>query len=196
MNFTVASQGTQFDRLGIMYLGGVEVFRTSTAEPTSKGIVWTYVKDMTQYNALWTKEQDLLFALPNVIDKKYNGTLISNLTATFFTVPDSARTADQILPITSKRNDYYGNAFRIPDETPSQVSLQLPRNIERAVVSLSACGQGSEEFWYTNVFDGDTQTFKGQTLPGSSPYREVQLFIDGQLAGLTSPFPVIFTVRF
>lgn len=43
-NLTVTSAGRQFDRLGIVYLGDVEVFRTSTAEPTANGIQWAYLK--------------------------------------------------------------------------------------------------------------------------------------------------------
>lgn len=43
-NLTVTSAGRQFDRLGSVFLGNVEVFRTSTAEPTAKGIIWTYIK--------------------------------------------------------------------------------------------------------------------------------------------------------
>jgi hypothetical protein len=43
-NLTVVSAGRQFDRLGIVYLGDIEVFRTSTAEPTANGIIWTYLK--------------------------------------------------------------------------------------------------------------------------------------------------------
>jgi hypothetical protein len=43
-NLTVTSHGRQFDRLGIVYLGDTEVFRTSTAEPTANGIEWTYLK--------------------------------------------------------------------------------------------------------------------------------------------------------
>ena len=43
-NLTVVSAGRQFDRLGIIYLGDVEVIRTSTAEPTTNGIRWTYLK--------------------------------------------------------------------------------------------------------------------------------------------------------
>lgn len=38
INFTVTSRGRQFDRLAFMYLGDMEVFRTSTAEPTAKGM--------------------------------------------------------------------------------------------------------------------------------------------------------------
>lgn len=43
-NLTVVSAGRQFDRLAIVYLGDLEVFRTSTAEPTASGIQWTYLK--------------------------------------------------------------------------------------------------------------------------------------------------------
>lgn len=47
MNLTVTSKGRQYDRLALMYLGEIEVFRTSTAEPTKDRIVWTYIKDMS-----------------------------------------------------------------------------------------------------------------------------------------------------
>ena len=57
MNPTVTSKGRQYDRLALMYLGDTEVFRTSTAEPTKNGIVWTYIKDMSPYNALWKRPQ-------------------------------------------------------------------------------------------------------------------------------------------
>lgn len=49
LNFTVTSNGTQFDRLGIFTFQNVEIWRTSTPEPTrGDGIVWTYVKDVTR----------------------------------------------------------------------------------------------------------------------------------------------------
>jgi len=38
-NLTVTVAGVQFDRLGEMYLGDTEIWRTSTAEPTLNGIV-------------------------------------------------------------------------------------------------------------------------------------------------------------
>lgn len=37
-NLTVTSRGRQFDRLAIVYLGDIEIWRTSTAEPTANGI--------------------------------------------------------------------------------------------------------------------------------------------------------------
>lgn len=68
INFTVVSHGRQYDRLAIMYLGDTEVWRTSTAEPTTPpGIRWTYLKDMTQFLALWKQPQTLIFDLGNLI---------------------------------------------------------------------------------------------------------------------------------
>lgn len=195
MNFTVTSQGRQFDRLGLMYLGDIEVFRTSTAEPTAAGIVWTYIKEMEQYNALWVTDQKIIFDLGNIVDDTYTGPYYTTLTATFFTIPDSQPTADTILPISPELSSTNkGSAFSIPGQSAS-VSHTLPQNIERAVISLSACGQATEEFWYTNTFNSDVDTFTSTagTLYGYSAFREVQLLIDGQLAGVYWPFPIIFT---
>lgn len=195
MNFTVTSAGRQFDRLGIMYLGDIEVFRTSTAEPTASGIIWTYTKEMEQYNVLWREPQKIIFDLGNLIDSTYTGAYNTTLTATFFTVPDSKPTADRILPISALQSaKNMGSDFQVPAHNAS-VSYTLPRNIQRAVISISANGQSTEEFWYTNVLSSDAETFTETAgiLYGFSPFREVQLLIDGQLAGVSWPFPVIFT---
>ena len=195
INFTVTSKGRQFDRLGIMYLGDVEVWRTSTAEPTTNGIIWNYVKDMDQYDPLWKTEQKIIFDLGNLVDTTYTGSFNTTLTASFFTVPTAKPAANTILPISSRQSSSnQGSAFSVPG-TNASVSYALPRNIERAVISLSACGQATEEFWYTNTFSSEINTFQptAGTLYGYSPFREVQLLIDGQLAGVSWPFPIIFT---
>ena len=115
------------------------------------------------------------------------------MTATFFTVPDTQPSADTILPISAEMSgENMGSAFSVPGQNAS-VSYTLPQNVERAVISLSACGQATEEFWYSNTFNSDVSTFdnSGDTLYGFSPFREVQLLIDGQLAGFVA-FAVTF----
>ncbi|KAL9023833.1 MAG: hypothetical protein Q9196_006944, partial [Gyalolechia fulgens] len=195
ISFTVTSRGRQFDRLGLMYLGDIEVFRTSTAEPTANGIIWTYTKEMDQYMSLWKTSQKIIFDLGNLIDSTYTGSFNTTLTATFSTIPSLRPAADQILPISARRSGENGpSAFSVPADNAS-VAYQIPQNAERAVVSLSACGQATEEFWYTNGFNSEVNTFQDEigALSGYSPFREVQLLIDGQLAGVVWPFPVIFT---
>lgn len=117
MNLTVTVRGRQFDRLGMMYLGDTEVFRTSSAEPTYSGIVWIYVKAMEHYTALWNKPQKIIFDWPNVVDDTYTGALYTTLTATFYTVPDSPPFADQIIPISANRSgSSWGCAFMVPGQ--------------------------------------------------------------------------------
>lgn len=194
INFTVTSRGRQYDRLALMYLGDTEVFRTSTAEPTSTGIVWTYVKEMSQYNALWKQPQKLIFDLGNIITDVYTGSFNATLTA-HFSNEGNARAANYILPISGMKSaSNSSSAFTVPSDNTT-VKHTIPAAASRAVVSISACGQSEEEFWWSNVFSEDTEDFTSTVgeLYGYSPFREVQLYIDGMLAGLVWPFPIIFT---
>lgn len=104
MTLTVTSRGRQFDRLALMFLGDIEVFRTSTAEPTADGIRWSYTKDMTPYLSLWRQRQKVVFDLGNLVDDMYTGTFNATLTATFFEVQKPPQSADLILPISSQRS--------------------------------------------------------------------------------------------
>jgi hypothetical protein len=177
-----------------MYLGDIEVFRTSTAEPTAGGIIWSYTKDMSAYLALFKKPQKIIFDLGNLIDDTYTGAWNTTLVATFFTASDTIKPADIIMPVSAQRSAAnQSSAFVVPD-TKAANTLQLPQPAERAIFSISACGQAAEEFWWSNVLNSDTHAFGNDTtLYGHSPFRELQLLIDGHLAGVAWPFPVIFT---
>jgi hypothetical protein len=204
LNFTVVSEGVQFDRLAVMYLGDIEVWRMSTAEPKKHpGIRWTYWKDMTTYLSLWKQPQTLIFDLGNIVSKQYTGVFNATLTATFFDVkmpsPGAespvAEPAPTILSISAKKGKSgVASAFRYPEDKVS-TKLSLPKNAVRAVVSISATGQADEEFWWANPPDS---VVKGENdelgpFPSSDSFREVRLLIDGQVAGATWPYPVVFT---
>ncbi|KAF2745743.1 hypothetical protein M011DRAFT_133965 [Sporormia fimetaria CBS 119925] len=193
-NFTVTSSRRQFDRLAFMFLNDTEVFRTSTAEPTKNGIIWTYTKDMSQYLPLFKQPQTITFDLGNLVDDTYTGSWNTTLTATFFEAEHDIEPADMILPISTKAPENNSpTAFRLPGQK-ALGALSLPRNIRKAFVSIAACGQAEEEFWWSNVLSSDTGFFGDDViLNGFSPFREIQLFIDDLLAGVAWPFPVIFT---
>lgn len=190
----MTSRGRQFDRLALMFLGDIEVFRTSTAEPTTNGIIYTYVKEMSQYIVLWKKPQKVIFDLGNLIDDTYTG--IFNVTLMVsFSKEGNVRMADMILPISARQSSRNASsAFLVPSDNAA-IALIIPSATSRAVVSISACGQLEEEFWWSNVLSQDTTTFQNTVgeLYGSSPFREIQLFIDDTLAGVIWPFPIIFT---
>ncbi|CAN8106016.1 unnamed protein product [Discula destructiva] len=204
MNFTVVSEGRQFDRLALMYFNDTEVWRTSTAEPTvPPGIRWTYLKDMTEYLSLWNEPQKLIFDLGNLITDVYTGSFNTTLTATFFFLDDessldmaTAPPADLIIPISARQSANNGvSQFTLPADNATNTITSFPRNAKRAVFAVSANGQSTEEFWWSNLPQSTAATFAATAgaFPGYSPWREVQLLIDGQLAGVDWPFPVVFT---
>ena len=182
-----------------MYLGDTEVWRTSTAEPkAAPGIIWTYWKDVTNYLALWKQPQTLIFDLGNLVNDMYTGAYNTTLTATFFYADlhnTNAPPADAIMPLSAQKGSQgLGSAFTFP-QTNATTNITIPRNTQRAVFSIAATGQIGEEFWWTNVPQSLVYTFNDTVgpLPGLSSFREVRLLIDGNVAGLAWPFPVIFT---
>lgn len=194
IKLTVTSKGRQFDRLGLMFLGDTEVFRTSTAEPTASGILWTYVKEVSQYISLWKQPQKLIFDLGNLVNDIYTGSFSVILKA-HFSYENNVQTPNVILPISARKSaSNSSSAFSLPSDKAA-VRYKIPAAASRAVVSISACGQSEEEFWWSNVLSSDTNTFRSTVGPlyGYSPFREVQLYIDGTIAGVVWPFPIIFT---
>lgn len=150
---------------------------------------------MSHLLSLLQKPQKLIFDLGNLVDSTYTGTFNTTLTATYFTAEDTVQPADLILPVSAQQSgNNAASVFSLPSQNATN-EVTLPQNIQRAVFSISATGQINEEFWYSNVLSSDVDTFLPQIgeLLGYSPYREVQLFIDGNLAGMVLPFPVIFT---
>lgn len=178
-----------------MYFGDTEVWRTSTAEPTTNGIEWTYIKDMTEFMYLWSSPQKIIFDLGNLVNDEYTGAFNTTLIATFFTSQVTVEPASLIIPISARKGaSNSGSVFTLPSDNATN-TISFPRNVNRAVFSVSACGQAAEEFWWSNVLQSNIDTFEpvDGTLYGYSPFREVQVLIDGQLAGVQWPFPVIFT---
>ncbi|KAI3328815.1 peptide N-acetyl-beta-D-glucosaminyl asparaginase amidase A-domain-containing protein [Ustulina deusta] len=202
INFTTVVKGRQFDRTGVMYLGDNEVWRTSTAEPTSYGIRWEWLKDMTPFLSLWKQPQILVFDLENIVDSTYTGLLNTTLTATFFNATTAKPggnygPANLIIPISQRIGSSGGkpSQFVYPGQPATNTVADFPRNANRAVFTVDVKGQGNEEFWWSNVPQSAAHAFDATygEYPGYSPFREVQVLIDGHLAGVSWPFPVIYT---
>ncbi|KAK5636021.1 hypothetical protein RRF57_011734 [Xylaria bambusicola] len=200
VNFTTVVKGRQYDRTGVMYFTDNEVWRTSTAEPTSYGIRWEWLKDMTPFLSLWKQPQTLVFDLENIVDNTYTGLLNTTLTATFYKAAgktkESHPPADLIIPISQRiGNGDKPSQFVYPASPAKNTVTDFPRNANRAVFTVDVKGQGNEEFWWSNVPQSAAHAFEATygEYPGYSPFREVQVLIDGHLAGVSWPFPVIYT---
>jgi hypothetical protein len=100
---------------------------------------------MTNYLSLFKQDQKLIFDLGNLIDEVYTGAFNVTLTAAFFTVGDSETPADLIIPV-SKRSaaEDMASVFNLDDGAAIN-SLTIPRNAKKAVFTIAATGQSSEE---------------------------------------------------
>ncbi|MFD8999488.1 peptide-N4-asparagine amidase [Streptomyces sp. NPDC059582] len=186
-------KGRQFDRLGYLHVGGVEIFRTSTPEPSPDGIEWSVEKDVTRYSDTFRRAQDVEMLIGNVVDDTYTGVIDVKVTLTFYASADGGRAT------TPDRVSTPGHApplDRAP--TPDRVltlaggaTLTTPRNSERIVAEVYATGSGGgcEEYWYLTVPDGAPYSCTAD----QGPYREVQIKVDGRLAGIATPFPTVWT---
>lgn len=168
--------GRQYDRLGHLHIGGVEVLRTSTPQPSPEGISWSVEKDVTRYSDTLRRAQPVEMLIGNVVNETYTGVIDVRATLTFYAAGRTAPAAavpDRVLTLDG------GN------------SLTTPRNSERILAEVYATGSGGgcEEYWYLSVPEG--APYSCRTPDG--PYREVQIKVDGQLAGIAAPFPTVWT---
>ncbi|MGW6910766.1 peptide-N4-asparagine amidase [Streptomyces sp. NPDC054940] len=178
-------KGRQYDRLGYLHVGGVEIFRTSTPEPSPDGIEWSVEKDVTRYSDTLRRGQDVEMLIGNVVDDTYTGVIDVKVTLTFYAGRAAEATGG---PATTP-----GNPAATPDRvlTLQDGTLTTPRNSERIVAEVYATGSGGgcEEFWYLSAPDPAPYSCKA----AGGPYREVQIKVDGRLAGIAAPFPHVWT---
>lgn len=168
-------KGRQYDRLGNLTLGGVEILRTSTPQPSPDGITWSVEKDVTRYRDTLSRPQPVEMLIGNVVNDTYTGVIDVKVTLTFYAAEGAAAapdTPDRVLPLTG------------PDVT-------TPRNTERLLAEVYATGSGGgcEEYWYMTTPDAAPYSCKAE----GGPYREVRVSVDGQLAGIAAPFPTVWT---
>jgi hypothetical protein len=188
--------GVQFDRLVDVRLGNAVFLHGSTSEPASldgSDTYWTVQRDVTQYGSLLSASQPVAVYLDNVTNSTYTGVYDVTVSLTFYR-GQSGRSApdepDVVAPVTQSdsadSND--GPMFTLSDSSPPSSEMQggevtLPRNLDRLEAELFASGGGPcEEFWWTDPGN----------CPGT-PYREVDIYIDGRLAGAAPVYPSAFT---
>ena len=109
LEFTATEKGTQYDRVGALWIGNLEVLRTTTAEPTAAGIEWHFERDLTDYREYISSTPNLYTSLsiPNNVDSTYTGIISVSVVLTFYEFDslDSEKeyysTVTEVLPLTS-----------------------------------------------------------------------------------------------
>ncbi|EOD11819.1 hypothetical protein EMIHUDRAFT_437477, partial [Emiliania huxleyi CCMP1516] len=78
-------RGVQFDRYGALWIGGVELLRTTTPEPSPAGIDWHIARDVTVYGSFLASGEPMnaTLSIPNVVDSTYTGALSISVSLSF-----------------------------------------------------------------------------------------------------------------
>ncbi|NHN55343.1 hypothetical protein G9U51_06035 [Calidifontibacter sp. DB0510] len=176
-------KGRQYDRLGRLDINGVRVLTTSTPEPSAAGITWHTEKDVTDLLPVLTKSGTSAMAIGNVVNDTYTGVFNVKVTIDFYIAQGpvkAASTADQVLPLAGTRSES-GDLVG---------TITAPRSSERVTAQVYATGSGGgcEEFWDTSA-----PASTGYSCPDGLPYREVDVLIDGKLAGAALPIAYVYT---
>jgi len=187
LDYTGSVAGRQFDRETELWVGGVMIYYGTTPEPTPAGITWHVEKDVSEYAPVFTSSQPYALHLPNVVNNIYTGIIYVTATLTYYAVgPDSPEAAhpDTIVGLS---NDWIFDPGRAP---VSAAAVTLPTNPDRVVLELFAKGNSCDEFWYGAEPD---EYAAANGLCSGGAFREIQITLDGTLAGVVWPFPYIFT---
>ena len=184
------AHGRQFDRTGLLQLGGVPIWFGTTAEPRATlAPSWSFQKSLTDYTALFGTAQSGTMQIPNYQSSTYPSTITASASLSFYpasTAYPAPVTADVVLPLPA------GGGLATLNTGADQLSITstLPTNIARATLDLYLQAQIGDEFWYTCV---PTALSAALEACGNTSFREGEITVDGTPAGVAPIFPWIFT---
>jgi Peptide N-acetyl-beta-D-glucosaminyl asparaginase amidase A len=188
-DFTV-SAGNQFDRSAWFYLGDVNIFFGTTAEPRNNlSPSWHIERDVTDLTAVLKTAQPGSATIGNIVNSTDTSTIFANAALEFYPASPltlAPATPDIVVGLSSGSNPAVLNT------TADQVSqtVNLPRNVEKVYLDVFAQSQINDEFWYFCVPNDQTGPLESC---GNTAFRETEISIDGKPAGVAPVYPFIFT---
>jgi hypothetical protein len=184
--------GIQYDRTANYWLGPVNIYFGTTAEPSSnEGPSWHVESDLTDYSSIFYTAQSGQADIGNTLCCGLTSTIYASATLEFYPLAKGQTapvTANVVLPLSAGPQG--GTVALSSGASTLAGTFTMPTNVEAAYLDVYAQGQSSDEFWYTCVPNGVSTELESCTNTG---FRETEITIDGQPAGVAPVFPWIFT---
>ena len=184
--------GRQFDRTAEIWIGGANVYFGTTAEPSHDvQRTWHVESNLTDYSPLFTAPRDGQVDLFNLVNNEYTSHLHGTAVLQFYPVAHGKQAPpapDVVLPMSAGPTG--GTVTLNSPSDQLAATFTLPSNVERAYLDVFAQSQNDDEFWYTcapNDVAGELYNC------GSTGFREGEVSIDGQPAGVAPIYPWIYT---
>jgi Peptide N-acetyl-beta-D-glucosaminyl asparaginase amidase A len=197
--------GVQFDRTASIYLGNANVYFGTTPEPLAVLTnTWHVERDLTDYSALLASPQTGTIVLGNCTTdcpppfNTLNGVFTVNADLEFYPVDpdDHAKRGipDVVLPLQQSDGNGGTNlpAFLFLPTDQFSTTFTLPTNIERAYLDVISQSQSTDEQWY-GCFPNDLSSINEVYGCGNTDFRETEITIDGQPAGIAPVSAWVYT---
>ena len=184
--------GVQFDRTGQVFLGNVNIYFGTTAEPLQNQTdTWHVERDLTDYASLFKTPQTGYASLGNIVGADgLTSTIFGTFKLVFYQADfgnQAPRTADLVLPLPDNGN----GSVQLNNSNPELTqTFTLPTNVESAYIDVLAQSQNQEEQWFL-CLPNSVASDVGDC--GNTGFRQVDVSIDGKPAGVAPVFPWIYT---
>jgi hypothetical protein len=190
-NFSI-TKGIQYDRTANIWIGPTNIYFGTTAEDDpSDARNWHVERDLTDYSAIFTVDEDGTIDLGNTYNKTYNGLIFGSADVLFYPLAQNQappRTADQVIGFSGGPT---GGTVALYNTTSLlEETLTLPTNITDLYFDVFSQSQSGDEFWYTCVPNDVSSEL--DSCPGTA-FRESEVTIDGNPAGVAPVYPWIYT---
>ena len=184
--------GVQFDRTGQVFFDNVNIYFGTTAEPLQNQTdTWHVERDLTDYSSLFMTPQTGYASLGNIVGADgLTSTIFGTFKLEFYPADfgnPAPRTADLVLPLPDNGN---GSALLNNSNPELTQAFTLPNNVESAYLDVVAQSQNQEEQWFL-CLPNSVASDVGDC--GNTAFRQVDVSIDGQPAGVAPVFPWIYT---
>ncbi len=183
--------GIQYDRTANFWLGPVNIYFGTTAEPSNIGPSWHVENDLTDYSSIFYTAQSGQADIGNTLCCGLTSTIYASASLEFYPVPAGQTapvTANQVLALSAGPS---GGTVGLNTTTDTlSGTFTMPTNVAGAYLDVYAQSQSNDEFWYTCVPSDVASELESCSNTG---FRETEITIDGQPAGIAPVFPWIFT---
>jgi hypothetical protein len=184
--------GIQYDRTANFWLGPVNIYFGTTAEPSPNlGPSWHIENDLTDYSSIFYTAQSGQANIGNTLCCGLTSTIYATAVLEFYPLASGQPapvTADQVYALSAGPS---GGTVTLNSGTDTLAgTFTLPTNVQSAYLDVYSQSQSDDEFWYTCV-PNDVSTELESC--GNTAFRETEITIDGQPAGVAPVFPWIFT---
>lgn len=191
MHFRVTA-GVQFDRTGAVWIGGTNVFFGTTAEPGANASPqWTVQRDVTEYAPIFAQASTGQASVYNIVNSQYTGIIYGTAELDFYPASSqypAAQTADAVYPLAAGTNGGY--VYLDGPSNQMTGTFSFPQNVEAAYLDVFLQSQSTDEFWYTCV---PNDLSKPLNNCGGTAFREGEITLDGQPAGVAPIYPWIYS---